>query len=139
LQGVSGFANKLPEMAVRLAGILAYIHNPNRQTLLGEDIDRGIALARYYLAEMLRLRHPDDSAEHLKAGRLLLKWLQTTWKEPAISFPDICHVGPNALRYKPKAQQAVEVLLEYGWLLPLDGPVTIKGQMRREAFRVRMS
>ena len=48
---ISGFANKLPEMACRLALILAFIENPELEALSDEHLSWGIDLARYYLSE----------------------------------------------------------------------------------------
>lgn len=136
LRIISSLANKATEHVARLAGVLVAVHCPERRTLLAEDVERGIILARYYLDEALRLRQPESEAAGLKDARLLLQWLQTSWEHPAVSVADICKVGPYRLRSKERARQAVEVLVEHHWLAPLDGPVTIGGNKRREAYRI---
>jgi hypothetical protein len=137
LRHISGFANKIPEHATRIAGVLTFIQNTHATELKGNAVKAGIMLARYYLAEALRLNesHPDD--EGIRLAKKLKAWLDDKWDEPALSKACIQNKVPNELRNKPKLNTAFDVLVDYGWLAPLDEPTVIKGHTRQEAFKVR--
>ncbi|MCE2929901.1 MAG: DUF3987 domain-containing protein [Vampirovibrionales bacterium] len=137
LRHISGFANKIPEHATRIAGVLTFIQNTQATELKENAVKAGIMLARYYLAEALRLNesHPDD--EGIRLAKKLKAWLDDKWDEPAVSKPCIQNKVPNELRNKAKLNIAFDVLVEHGWLAPLDEPTAIKGHTRQEAFKVR--
>ncbi|MFM7389802.1 MAG: DUF3987 domain-containing protein [Vampirovibrionales bacterium] len=44
-----------PEHATRMAGVLTFMQNPNATELNEDAVQAAIVLARYYLAETLRL------------------------------------------------------------------------------------
>ncbi|MFN9690846.1 MAG: YfjI family protein [Vampirovibrionales bacterium] len=137
LRHISGFANKIPEHATRIAGVLTFIQNTQATELKENAVKAGIMLARYYLAEALRLNesHPDD--EGIRLAKKLKAWLDDKWDEPAVSKACIQNKVPNELRNKAKLNTAFDVLVDYGWLAPLDEPMAIKGHTRQEAFKVR--
>ena len=137
LRHISGFANKIPEHATRIAGVLTFIQNTQATELKENAVQAGIMLARYYLAEALRLNesHPDD--EGIRLAKKLQAWLESKWDEPAVSKACIQNKVPNELRNKAKLNTAFDVLVDYGWLAPLDEPTAIKGHTRQEAFKVR--
>ena len=137
LRHISGFSNKIPEHATRIAGVLTFIRNPQATDLKENAVKAGIMLARYYLAEALRLNesHPDD--EGIRLAKKLKVWLDDKWDEPAVSKACIQNKVPNELRNKAKLNTAFDVLVDYGWLAPLDEATVIKGHTRQEAFKVR--
>src|SRR5262249_54741487 len=57
LEPVRGFGNKLAEHAARLAGVIQLVEAPHARSIELDALDHGIALARFYSAEALRLFH----------------------------------------------------------------------------------
>jgi hypothetical protein len=136
LASVKGIANKLPEHAARLAGVLALVANPNASEILAEQMAAGITLAQHYVAEALRLFEASRVSDDLRLAQKLLTWLHKTWSEDFISLPDIYQKGPNAIREKRTAEKIVTILEDHGWLDRTPSGAEVAGQRRRVAWRI---
>ncbi len=134
LESVRGLANKLAEHAARLASTLALVENLSADAVGCLEMDAGIALAEHYASEALRLFEASSVSTDLTTAQRLLAWLLTTWTEPAVSLPDIYQKGPRAIRDKTAAAKMVEILESHGWLTKARKPVTVAGQIRRDAW-----
>lgn len=68
------------------------------------------------------------------------EWLRGRWKalwpEPTVSVPDLCRFGPNAIRSQDTARKIINILVDHHYLTPREGPETIKGAKRREAYNI---
>lgn len=143
LRPVTGLANKIPEHAARLAGVLSLFDNLDTAELDEKALGRGIKLAQWYLGEALRLAEVGTVSEDVRLGETLLTWLQDSWPHKTddggrlISPPDVYSAGPNSIREKAVAQKALSVLVDHGWLTKLDGSHKVNGTMRREVFAMR--
>ena len=49
----------------------------------------------------------------------LLDWIINHWAGTTIRARDICRFGPNAIRDRKSAISQAEILVKYGWLVPL--------------------
>jgi hypothetical protein len=136
LEPIKGFANKMPEHAARLAGVLTVVENINAHEIDVETLERGIALAEHYATEALRIFHASRVNADLVLAQRLLNWMQQNWKEPAISLPDIYQRSLNAIRDKATAARLVAILVDHGWLSPIPGGAEIEGKHRREAWQI---
>jgi hypothetical protein len=132
---VRGFANKLPEHAARLAAVITLFDNADAPEIGEETMLCGIELARFYVAEAVRLASAAAGGNDQEGARLLLDWLQA-WPHAAVSIPDISRLGPNSVRRKGDAAAAIAVLVERGSLVAIPGGATIDGNRRREAWKV---
>ncbi len=129
-------ANKLPEHAARLAAVLVLVREIDSREITPEAMDAGIELAQHYAAEALRL--VDGAAvrpEIIRAERLL-KWLLDGWAEEVVSTPDIYQLGPNAIKDKAAATQAIAILEDHGWLCRVEGGALVRGTRRRDVWRI---
>jgi hypothetical protein len=133
---VSGFANKMPEHAARLAAVLTLVENPAAAELTADVMARGVLLARYYASEALRLFQGSKIDRDLRVATQLLEWLLNSWSEPNISLPDIYQTGPNAIRDRKTALRLVGILVQHGHLLKLPETTIVRGKRRREAWRI---
>ncbi len=108
--GIRGLRNKVTEMALRIAGILAGLDAFQEITV--ELLERGISLATYFLSEARRLYAASmTSAEIARAGKLL-RWLVDR-KASEISLRDIQTLGPNMLREAAKVRATVNTLVQH--------------------------
>jgi hypothetical protein len=158
LAAVRGFANKAPEHAARLAGVLAIFDDHERSALPIEFVEAGIALVEFYLTEALRLHEATAVAPDLALAERSLSWLLTDWPEtererarkaagePAcaagqilFSLADLYQFGPASIREAATAKRIVAILEEHGWLERLAGGAEVAGISRREAWRVRQT
>jgi hypothetical protein len=135
LEPVRGLANKLPEHAARLAAVLALVDDIEATEVGSAEMDAGIALAQHYAAEGLRLFSASRVRADLREAQQLLVWLHTKWLEPLISLPDIYQVGPSSIRDKSRADRAVAILVNHGWLIKAP-PSDVNGKYRRDVWMV---
>ena len=136
LEPVRGFANKLAEHAARLAGVIQLIDVPQATGVGGEAMERGIALARFYAREALRLFHTGAIPPEVAQAELLLSWLHADGSKPLVGIGHVYQRGPNSIRTKAKARAAIDVLEEHGWLHPIPDGAEIDGKRHRDAWRV---
>ncbi len=135
LEPVRGLGNKLPEHSARIAAVLTLVGDNERGEVGAGEMEAGIALAQHYATEALRLFGASRVSGDLREAQQLLSWLQTTWREPIVSLPDIYQRGPNSIRDKMRAHRAVTILVDHGWLVA--APATdVDGTFRREVWRV---
>ena len=62
---------------------------------------------------------PIEKAQEPSPAQKLLDWLQRDLARPSISTRQICIYGPNAVRNRNRANDAVEILVKEGWLVPI--------------------
>jgi hypothetical protein len=131
LETARGMASKAPEHAARLAGILSVMRGGTEISI--EDIEAGITLANYYLAEAVRIAVAGQINQPLKDAEQLRQWIMEKGLNriyPALVYQK----GPGKLRTKDKALKAIRTLEDHGWLLPMD-IAEIDGSYRREVWR----
>ncbi|UGX92331.1 DUF3987 domain-containing protein [Bradyrhizobium barranii subsp. barranii] len=136
LAPISGFANKMPEHAARLAAVLTLVGDPAAGDITADFMARGVLLAKHYASEALRLFQGARIDHDLRLATQLLDWLLHSWPEPNVSLPDIYQSGPNAIRDRKTALRLVGVLETHRHLVKLPGTALVKGQPRREAWRI---
>ena len=135
-ESIRGLANKLPEHATRLAGIVAVFQDPQLEELSEADLARGIALASFYANEALRLFEVGALNPDLTLAERLLQWLRDSWAEEIISLPDIYQRGPRAIRDQGRARKMVQILEDHGWLVRVPEGAEVAGTKRRDAWRI---
>ena len=136
LEPVRGLANKLPEHAARLAGVLRLTEEIDAGEIDATSMDAGIAIAEHYAAEALRLFGSARIGADLRLAQRLLNWLLVVWGEPCISLPDIYQKGPSAIRDKATAVRLVGFLEDHGWLYRISQGAVVAGQTRRDAWLI---
>jgi hypothetical protein len=136
LAHVTGYASKSAEQAARIAGVLAIWGDLNKQAVTEQDMANGIALARFYLSEAVRLADAAVVSQEIDSAEGLRKWLLEGWSHAEVMVRDVVRFGPNLLRESPKARAALSLLERHGWLVKLDPGITIRGSTRSEAWRI---
>ena len=133
---IRGFANKMPEHALRIAAVLALVDNVEASAISLPMFERGVTLTEYYAHEALRLFGSGNVRAELRRAEVLRLWLLSSWPEPAISVRAVVRCGPNSIRDTKSVRAAIEVLEEHGWLKRETGKVTVDGNPVREAWRI---
>jgi hypothetical protein len=129
-------ANKMPEMAARLAATLTLFDDIMAGHIDLEHMQRGISLARYFLSEGARLANGAAVDAELKTAGKVLTWLQTEWRENLVSLPDIYQLGPAIIRTQSAAKSVVSILEAHGWLHPVPEGGIVNGSRRRHVWKV---
>ncbi len=133
---IRGLANKLPEHAGRLAGVLTLVRDIDAAEVAVAQMAAGIMLAQHYAAEALRLFGASQIGGDLRLAEKTRQWLLHQWSEPLIALPDLYQRGPNAIRDANTAKKVITKLEEHGWLIKLLQGAVVSGVRRREAWRI---
>ena len=119
--------SKSAEQAGRIAGVLTIIANPKATHVTAEAMAGGVALARWYLNEALRLQNGSVLDPVLADADRLLKWLHQT--PEARTMRHVQRLGPNRFRELTVAERLLEILARHGWIVWQD--------KRKRTFTVR--
>ncbi len=115
--------------------MLTLVEDPTASAVTQELMARGIVLAQHYSSEALRLFQGAKVDRDLRLAAQLLDWL-VSWGDPNVSLPDIYQFGPNAIRDRKTALRLIGILETHRNLVKLAGVTTVKGERRREAWRI---
>ncbi|MDH4378374.1 MAG: DUF3987 domain-containing protein [Vampirovibrionales bacterium] len=109
------FASKAPEQALRIAAVLTLFNDTEAKTIAGETMHSGIILAQYYLDEALRVSERARVDSNVLLAQKLLDWLIKEGKT-SIDLKTVYQRGPNPLRSKDMALNALRILEKHYWV-----------------------
>lgn len=135
LAGIKEFASKLLENATRLAGVLALCENPAAHEIHVETLADAIKLARFYLAETLRMMGASYVDPELRNAEAVRQWLHERG-EIIVGLSTIYQFGPACVRDAKSARAAMSILADHGWVKPISGGAVIDGKKFHEAYEV---
>jgi hypothetical protein len=133
---IRGFANKLAEHAGRLAAVLTLVRDISAEEIDGNDMASGIKLAQHYAGEALRLWGASRVSDNIRIAKTVLDWAQQHSPDGIFSLVDTYQRGPFSVREKDIAKAAITTLEGHGWLQRIPGGAEIRGQHRREVYRI---
>ena len=132
---IRGFASKTAEHAARIAGVLTAFQDPDATEIGVESIDAGISIARYYLAEALRLFHTSSDDPLLTLAEECFRYgMEKTGG--VIGLRNLYQSGPNAVRSREKAVQIMHVLIEHNRAAKISKGAVVDGKHNREAWQL---
>jgi hypothetical protein len=132
---IKGLANKLPEHAARIAGVLTLVDDLHSETITADTLANGIKLARHYASEALRLFTAGSTDPDLIMAQQLLEWLQKQDNQ-LVPHTEIYQYGPNAIRSAKPARRIARILAVHGWISMVKGGATIDDKHYKEVWRV---
>ena len=130
LAQIRGLANKAPEHAARIAGVLSLIENAATGSISARWMEAGIQLVTHYLNEAIRLYEAGAADPDLKEAEKLLGWLQNRAGK-LVTLVEVYQLGPSSVRNAKRARELMKILEEHGQVRP-----TI-GERHREAWRLQ--
>jgi hypothetical protein len=133
--GIQGLGNKLAEHAARIAAVLTMAADIGAADVRAEAMEAGVALARHYAAEALRLFQGSAADPDLRLAQQTLVWLRDHGR-PAFYLPELYRLGPAAIRDKATAAKVVGTLTDHGYLEQVPGGAEIDGKWRRDVWRL---
>lgn len=134
-ESIRGFANKAPEHAARLAGVMALFENIESYEITEHHMRSAICLVKYYRSEALRLFHSGTLNPDLVLAQKLLEWLVKKEKFE-VTLTDIYTNGPSEVRQADTARRLMRILIEHGSAIEITG-LAKKSLGKKEAFRIR--
>jgi hypothetical protein len=114
LEAIGDFAAKAAEHAARIAGVLTIVEDLHAREIGLDAMEGAVALVDWYVCEALRLKQAGRTDPKLLRAAKLLEWLQGQSGGMAGISAILTH-GPNALRTKAAAEEALAVLAAHGW------------------------
>lgn len=136
LESMRGFASKTAEQAARIAGVLTLFDDLAAEEVSGATMAAATRLMTWYLGEAQRLLNTGEIDPLMQKAETLRAWLLDRSGRDVISVRTIYRYGPPSIRDGELARRLVKTLVQYGWLVPVPGPVKLEGHMVREAWRV---
>jgi hypothetical protein len=136
LYEVRGLVNKMPEQALRMAGVLTLVRDMEATEIGQEELHHGVELAEFYTAEALRLYSAGVIDPDLLLAEQVMEWVLNIWGQPLISLPDLYQRGPKAIRDRKMAKGIMTILEEHGHLRRIEGGAVVDGKRRREVYEV---
>ena len=114
---VRAYARRGAEQAMRIAGVLTAAWTPECGEVSSEAMNAGVRIASWHLDEILRISLSEAEPPKIKAADSLMLWAATRGID-RISIRQVQQFGPNLIRTKATAEEAIQTLLEHGWLKP---------------------
>lgn len=133
---IKGLANKLGEHAARLATVLVIAQDPLAAEVNSINMENGIALAKYYASEAVRMCEEGHVDKQILLAERLLNWLHQSWEQDCISLPDVYQRGLSIVNSKNKAIPLITLLEEHGWLVRIKEGQVLEGKFRRDVWRI---
>lgn len=115
LAPIQDFAAKAAEHAARIAGVLTLVEDLTATEIGLDAMGSALKLTDWYVVEALRLQRAARTDPRLLRAQQLLEWMQERG-EALINFREIMRLGPNPVRTKSVADEAVNILIGHGWI-----------------------
>jgi hypothetical protein len=94
-ESIRGLANKLPEHATRIAGVMTLFENFQAQYITAGTLEKAITLAEHFASESLRLFDAGLLRPEIAIAESQREWLTTKWVEKHVSVRVIQQLGPK--------------------------------------------
>mgnify|MGYP002714258790 CR=1 FL=1 len=136
LRPISGYAAKLPEHAARFAAVLAAVEDLDTGAVEKRHMEGGIALARHFAREALRLFSVPSVDHDLVEAEILAKWLLDHYSGRLVALVDIYQRGPRFVRNARKAGRLMSILEHHFWVSHVPGVHEVNGVRRTQVWLV---
>ena len=112
------WASKGAEQALRIAGVLTMVENPDTSAITRETLERAGEIAAYYLGEAARIVGTAAIPRAIRHAESILDWCRSRGLE-TISSRDLLRLGPNVVRTADAVAAAMSTLERHGWAEPI--------------------
>jgi hypothetical protein len=135
---VKAWASKTPEQALRIAGVLTLVANPNAVVIDQPTILNAFQLATWYLSEARRLQGAAELSPEVRNAEALLNWCHEKGRTELYS-EIVLQYGPNQIRERLHFESAIKELVRTCWATTITNAneLVIDGKIRRKAWKIR--
>lgn len=112
------WASKGAEQALRIAGVLTIVENPDAGTITRATLERAGDIAAYHLGEAARIAGTAAIPRAIRHAESILDWCRSRGLE-TISSRDLLRLGPNSIRTADAVSAAMATLERHGWAEPI--------------------
>ena len=117
---VRAWASKSAEQALRIAGVLALLDDPEAQTITCAVLARAGELAGFHLGEAARMVGTASVPAEIRHAELILAWCRDR-SLTRVSSRELVRNGPSAIRTADAVHAAMAVLERHGWASRIEG------------------
>lgn len=135
-EAISDFASKMTENATRLAAVVAFFSAGMGLTASGLSLQAakaGVALVEFYASEAARLYGAAVVDDDTARAAALIDWIRRR-DLPAIGLRYLQRRGPVQTRAAAPLKRAVEVLVDNGHLVKIQGGAVLEIEGKTERF-----
>ena len=134
-QSIREFGAKAAEHSLRLAAVMTLFENIDCTIINKEKMESATKLVKYYLSEALRLNCIAQIPQELLKADKLLKWCHKL-PGPYVYSTQVYKNGPNSIREKTSAKQALKILEDHGHLKKCAEPVFLDDATRHDVWEI---
>ena len=120
-ESVTGFASKMLENALRIAGAFEYVMDVNAKRVQALTLQMALHLMQYYAYQQLEVFGKNDYDERTSNAIKLLEWIHNGWENSeidVITYRDIKRLAPRQVRDSNVVlREALETLEKHNWLI----------------------
>jgi hypothetical protein len=133
---IKSWAGKLPQNIGRIAGVLAFVENPNSEAITAAHMLAAVQIGRHYLSEAQRLFEAGCVGAGLTQAKALLEWIRAKGRDDLgrVHLRQITQYGPNSIRTTETARKALHVLVEHRHLHKMQDGAVIDGKHRKDVW-----
>jgi uncharacterized protein DUF3987 len=129
--GIRSWAGKLLENVGRIAGVLAFVEDPETENITGKHMEGAIQLGVHYLSEAQRLFEAGCVGADLAQATKLLAWVKPRGR---VYLQQVIQYGPNFVRTAATARKLLGILTEHRWLEKMEHGALIEGKQRKDVW-----
>jgi len=133
---IRGFASKVAEHALRLAGILAVVQDYYVETISISIINSAIQIMRFYVEENLRLAVGGSLSGELSLAEKVLDYVIKHHDQGLFCLIDIYQNGVPSVRNKKRAAQIISILEKHHHVFQYPTGAIIRGEYRRTVWQL---
>jgi Protein of unknown function (DUF3987) len=126
------WAGKLPENVARIAGVLAFVEDPQTEVIGGKHMENAVRLGVHYLSEAQRLFEAGCVGADLAQATKLLDWIKA--RGPRVHLRQVIQYGPNFVRTAATARKLLGILTEHRWLEKMEHGALIEGKQHKDVW-----
>jgi hypothetical protein len=139
LYDVKGYAAKIAEQALRIAGTLAIFEDPEELIIDVSFVRSGIDIARYYLNEYCRLIRESVVDEIVEDAEKLKCWIKknavSSGGSRYIYSAKILQKGPVCARQRKKLEEITSQLVDDDYF-EASTPIILDGKPRKKVWKI---
>jgi uncharacterized protein DUF3987 len=128
---IRSWAGKLLENVGRISGVLAFVEDPNSESICGKHMAGAVQLGGHYLSEAQRLFEAGCVGAELAQATKLLDWIKPRGR---VYLQQVIQYGPNFVRTAATARKLLGVLTEHRWLEKPEHGAVIDGKQRKDVW-----
>jgi hypothetical protein len=129
------WASKSAEQALRIAGVLRLVEEPDAQTIDADTVRRAIEIALWHLNEAARLAGTAELSAEVRDAEALLNWCHDNGRTLLYSSAALQY-GPTRIRTAKSFKTAMGELERAGWASLIEGGMEVDGAHRRNVWRI---